>query len=83
MWLECQSSYYIFLNKRNVLIPYYYSARQDSVVSLSKPIVGVDGTEMQEITIPSGTTVFVSILNANRNPDLWGKGGFGAFRFVR
>lgn len=61
-------------------ISYYYSARQDSVVPLSKPIIGVDGTEMQEITVPSGTAVFVSILNSNRNPDLWGKGRFHAFR---
>lgn len=51
-----------------------HSARQDSVVPLSKPAVGVDGTEIHEIAVPSGTAVFVSILNANRNPELWGKG---------
>ncbi|KAE9386988.1 cytochrome P450 [Gymnopus androsaceus JB14] len=48
-------------------------ARQDAVVPLSKPIIGLDGTEMHEITVPNGTAVVVSILNSNRNPDLWGK----------
>lgn len=31
---------------------------------------------MQEITVPRGTPVFVSIFNANRNTDLWGEGSF-------
>ncbi|KAJ4473285.1 cytochrome P450 [Lentinula edodes] len=48
-------------------------ARRDGVIPLHKPIVGLDGTEMHEVAVPRGTTVFVSIFNANRNPDLWGK----------
>ncbi|KAJ3774513.1 cytochrome P450 [Lentinula raphanica] len=48
-------------------------ARKDAVVPLHKPIVGLDGTEIREIAVPKGTVVFVSIYNANRNPDLWGK----------
>ncbi|KAJ4474889.1 cytochrome P450 [Lentinula aciculospora] len=48
-------------------------ARQDAIIPLRKPVVGLDGTEMHELAVPSGTTVFVSIFNANRNPDLWGK----------
>ncbi|KAE9392893.1 cytochrome P450 [Gymnopus androsaceus JB14] len=47
--------------------------RQDAVIPLSKPITGLDGTEMHEIAIPKGTSILVSILNANRNADLWGK----------
>ncbi|KAJ3717828.1 cytochrome P450-like protein [Lentinula raphanica] len=50
-----------------------HSARKDAVVPLHKPIVGLDGTEIREIAVPKGTVVFVSIYNANRNPDLWGK----------
>ncbi|KAE9394005.1 cytochrome P450 [Gymnopus androsaceus JB14] len=48
-------------------------ARQDAVIPLSKPIAGLDGTEMHEIDIPRGTIILVSILNANRNPELWGE----------
>ncbi|KIK57051.1 hypothetical protein GYMLUDRAFT_173469 [Collybiopsis luxurians FD-317 M1] len=48
-------------------------ARQDAVVPLSRPLTGLNGTEMNEIAIPKGTSIVVSILNSNRNPDLWGK----------
>ncbi|KIK57108.1 hypothetical protein GYMLUDRAFT_774192 [Collybiopsis luxurians FD-317 M1] len=48
-------------------------ARQDAIVPLSKPVIGLDGTEMHEVAVPKGTSVIVSILNTNRNPDLWGK----------
>ncbi|KAJ3755811.1 cytochrome P450 [Lentinula raphanica] len=48
-------------------------ARKDAVIPLHKPIVGLDGTEIHEIAVPKGTTIFVSIYNSNRNPDLWGK----------
>ncbi|KAE9397791.1 cytochrome P450 [Gymnopus androsaceus JB14] len=48
-------------------------ARQDVVIPLSKPVTGLDGTEMHEVAIPSGTVIILSIFNANRNPDLWGK----------
>ncbi|KAJ3887644.1 cytochrome P450 [Lentinula edodes] len=49
------------------------SARQDAVVHLHKPIHDSNGIEMHEVAVPRGTTIFVSIFNANRNPDLWGK----------
>ncbi|KAE9386990.1 hypothetical protein BT96DRAFT_838317, partial [Gymnopus androsaceus JB14] len=46
---------------------------QDDVISLLKPITGLDRTEMHEIAIPRGTSILLSILNANRNPELWDK----------
>ncbi|KAG5634736.1 hypothetical protein H0H81_000950 [Sphagnurus paluster] len=36
------------------------------------PVKGIDGREMHSILIPKGTTIFMSILNANRDPALWG-----------
>ncbi|KAH7878863.1 cytochrome P450 [Lentinula edodes] len=45
---------------------------QDAVVPLSKPIIGVDGTEIREISVPRGTQVVISMYNANRNEELWG-----------
>ncbi|KAG5649656.1 hypothetical protein H0H81_002667 [Sphagnurus paluster] len=47
-------------------------ARQDASVSLSTPIKGLDGRQMTSIMIPKGTKVYISILNANRDPALWG-----------
>ncbi|KAJ3970683.1 cytochrome P450 [Lentinula raphanica] len=47
-------------------------SHQDAIIPLHKPIIGKDGTEMHQVNVPNRTTVFVSIFNANRNPDLWG-----------
>ncbi|KAF9815150.1 hypothetical protein IEO21_04768 [Rhodonia placenta] len=46
--------------------------RQDTIMPLSKPLRGVDGTLIHEIPVPKGTEVVVGIRAANRNPDLWG-----------
>ncbi|KAJ3964220.1 cytochrome P450, partial [Lentinula raphanica] len=48
-------------------------ARQDTALPLQKPVVGLDGTKMHEVMVPKGTTVFISVLNANRNSELWGE----------
>ncbi|KAJ4480000.1 cytochrome P450 [Lentinula aciculospora] len=44
----------------------------DAIVPLSRPTCGVDGNEVREIFLPKATTVMISILNANRDPELWG-----------
>lgn len=49
-----------------------YSARKDMILPLSKPIVGKDGMEIGEIFVPKGTNIAVSILRANREPEIWG-----------
>ncbi|KAF5361358.1 hypothetical protein D9757_011367 [Collybiopsis confluens] len=51
-------------------------ASKDGVLPLHKPVLGLDGTQMHEIAVPKGTSILVSIFNANRNTDLWGKGPF-------
>ncbi|KAG5636628.1 hypothetical protein H0H81_007369 [Sphagnurus paluster] len=45
---------------------------QEDSVPLSTPIKGLDGREIHSIMIPKGTKVYISILNANRDPALWG-----------
>ncbi|KAJ4478577.1 cytochrome P450 [Lentinula lateritia] len=45
---------------------------EDAIIPLSRPMRGADGTEFTEIFLPKATTVVISILNANRNPELWG-----------
>ncbi|KAJ3820397.1 cytochrome P450 [Lentinula raphanica] len=45
---------------------------KDAVLPLSKPTTDDDGKEIQEVMVPRGTTIFISIYNANRNEELWG-----------
>ncbi|KZP14916.1 cytochrome P450 [Athelia psychrophila] len=47
-------------------------ARKETVLPLSQPIVGIDGTDIHEIAVPKGTTVTVAIMRANRDPSIWG-----------
>ncbi|KAJ8081471.1 hypothetical protein PM082_007316 [Marasmius tenuissimus] len=47
-------------------------ATQTAIVPLSNPVRCTDGSVVNEITLPAGTTVLVDILNANRNSELWG-----------
>ncbi|KAG6826603.1 hypothetical protein H0H92_015188, partial [Tricholoma furcatifolium] len=47
-------------------------AREDIVLPFSSPIKGIDGRELDSILVPKNTKVFIGILNANRDPMLWG-----------
>ncbi|KAG6864977.1 hypothetical protein C0991_005846 [Blastosporella zonata] len=47
-------------------------AREDVVLPLLTPIKGVDGCDMESILVPKNTKIIISILNANRDPLLWG-----------
>ncbi|THU92316.1 cytochrome P450 [Dendrothele bispora CBS 962.96] len=51
-------------------------AVQDTVLPLSKPLNGLDGTSISEVHIPSNTNIVISILNSNRNPAIWGPDAF-------
>jgi cytochrome P450 len=42
------------------------------ILPLSKPIKTTTGQEVTELFIPNGTTIHISIIGANRNPDMWG-----------
>ena len=48
------------------------STRKETILPLSTPIIGSDGREMNEILIPNNTNIIISILAANRNPEIWG-----------
>ncbi|KAF9043230.1 cytochrome P450 [Panaeolus papilionaceus] len=45
---------------------------QDTILPLSTPITGVDGTPMDTIHIPKGTSLILGLLASNRNTELWG-----------
>ncbi|KAF5343004.1 hypothetical protein D9758_013695 [Tetrapyrgos nigripes] len=47
-------------------------ANQNTVLPLSDPIIGIDGTKMSEILIPKNALMLVSVLNSNRSQALWG-----------
>lgn len=42
------------------------------MLPVSRPVVGVDGKEMNEVFVPQGTKIFISTLASNRNAELWG-----------
>ncbi|KAJ3553546.1 hypothetical protein NM688_g3552 [Phlebia brevispora] len=47
--------------------------RHDIVLPFSEPIVGIDGTTMNEVVVPKGTTIIVAIRSCNRNKRIWGE----------
>ncbi|KAH7927983.1 cytochrome P450 [Leucogyrophana mollusca] len=49
------------------------TTRKDSVLPFGKPIRGLDGKEMHDVLVPKGTTVIVSVLASNINPEIWGE----------
>jgi len=46
---------------------------KDTVMPVTKPIHGVDGTPMSEIPLAAGTDIMIGIWHANINPDVWGE----------
>ncbi|KAF7768284.1 hypothetical protein Agabi119p4_7527 [Agaricus bisporus var. burnettii] len=47
-------------------------ARKDMILPLSKPLQTTTKQQVTDLFIPNGTTIHVSIIGANRNPDMWG-----------
>ncbi|KAJ7693060.1 cytochrome P450 [Mycena rosella] len=47
-------------------------ACQDTVLPLSTPIGGVDGTPISTITVPKGTSIYIAIAAVNHNKQIWG-----------
>ncbi|THH27738.1 hypothetical protein EUX98_g6458 [Antrodiella citrinella] len=47
-------------------------AMKAAVLPLSKPIQGVDGTVIDKIVIPKGTTLILGVRGCNLNRDIWG-----------
>ncbi|KAI0737344.1 cytochrome P450 [Daedaleopsis nitida] len=51
----------------------YRVAAKEDVIPLSDPIVGVDGTVLDEVPVSAGTGIVISICGYNRLPHVWGK----------
>ncbi|KAF5360936.1 hypothetical protein D9756_005075 [Leucocoprinus leucothites] len=51
-------------------------ARKDMVLPLSKPLKTTAGTEVTDLVVPNGTTILLSVLGANTNPEMWGDDSF-------
>lgn len=47
--------------------------RSDTVLPLSEPITGIDGSKIHEVHVPKDTTIIVGILSSNRNKAIWGE----------
>ncbi|KAL0061119.1 hypothetical protein AAF712_012113 [Marasmius tenuissimus] len=48
-------------------------ALKDSVLPLSKPMTGVDGTPITEVFVPKGTVVHIGVRAANQDRTVWGE----------
>ncbi|KAF9002258.1 cytochrome P450 [Cyathus striatus] len=51
----------------------FRTANRDIMLPLSSPLKGVNGKDIPEVYVPKGTNVYVSILAANRNREIWGE----------
>ncbi|KAL4062012.1 cytochrome P450 [Scleroderma citrinum] len=51
----------------------YRVAAKDDLIPLSRPITSESGKQINEVLVPKGTRIVVSIAAYNRNPDLWGE----------
>ncbi|KAF9811020.1 hypothetical protein IEO21_06724 [Rhodonia placenta] len=47
--------------------------RKDSVLPLSEPIVGLDGSIIKDVPVPKGTEIVIGTLGSNVNKSLWGE----------
>ncbi|CAA7268814.1 unnamed protein product [Cyclocybe aegerita] len=48
------------------------TTRADTVLPLATPVKGINGEDIRELPLPTGTPVFVSVISSNTNPRLWG-----------
>ncbi|KAM5542773.1 hypothetical protein V8D89_003734 [Ganoderma adspersum] len=51
----------------------FRQAKKDTVLPLSQPVRGVDGTMMTEIPVAKGTVVISNIPACNKNKSVWGE----------
>ncbi|EED81963.1 predicted protein [Postia placenta Mad-698-R] len=49
---------------------------QDTILPLSEPIVGTDGTVMREILVPRGTEILIGIQGSNGRKERWGEDSY-------
>ncbi|KZT01514.1 cytochrome P450 monooxygenase [Laetiporus sulphureus 93-53] len=54
------------------IAPLAMRALTDTVLPLSKPIRGVDGSLLHELPIAKGTKVIIGVLGSNTNKNVWG-----------
>lgn len=47
-------------------------AQKNIIMPVSQPIIGADGTTMNEIPVPAGTTIVMGIRGSNLNQKIWG-----------
>lgn len=55
-----------------VIIEVTRQPTKDDILPLSKPIVGISGKVYNEVLVPAGTSISISIVGYNLNKDVWG-----------
>lgn len=52
---------------------FFFRTRRETILPLSQPIRGVDGTLLSDIVVPKDTSVQIGILACNTNKAIWGE----------
>lgn len=47
--------------------------RKDSILPLSEPVIGLDGTIIKDVPVPEGTEIVIGVFGSNVNKSLWGE----------
>lgn len=50
----------------------HFRATRDAILPVATPIKALDGHEINEIFIPKGQEIFISLFDCNRDPEIWG-----------
>lgn len=59
-----------------VAIEMLRTLQKDDILPLSRPIVGISGRVYNEVPVPAGTTIAISITGYNLNKDVWGSDAY-------
>ena len=65
-WLSARCSTTDILNA-------FDRAQRDTVLPLSSPLTGTDGSAVMSVPVPKGTVIIIGIYSANRNKVIWGE----------
>jgi hypothetical protein len=56
-----------------IFIKPIFSANVDESITLWKPIIGIDGSEITTLNITKGTDFILVVISAQRDPEIWGQ----------
>jgi len=61
------------MRKNNVVDGTVREASKDAIIPLSRPFVGTDGVERNEIRVVKGDVIYIPISSVNKDKETWGE----------